>query len=142
MGLLILAAIFIGFARYFLPTIIAAKREHSNTLPIFALNLLLRWSFLGWVAALVWSLTYQNRQLERDYSSPLSTPGYSGNTSWKGLSTQGLVASAETLGVTFQLNSRGTVSLHYFGDENPLPPNLRDEIRSRRDEVFILVSSR
>jgi hypothetical protein len=42
---------------YFLPTIIAAAREHHNDGAIFALNLLLGWTFLGWVAALVWSLT-------------------------------------------------------------------------------------
>ena len=58
------------------------------------------------------------------------------------MSTERLVASAETLGVTFRLNTRGTVSLHYFGNENPLPPNLINEIRWRKDEVFVLVSAR
>ncbi len=58
------------------------------------------------------------------------------------MSTERLVASAETLGVTFRLNNRGTVSLHYFGSENPLPPNLINEMRSRKDEVYVLVSAR
>jgi hypothetical protein len=42
---------------YFLPAIIAAARQHRQTLAIFALNLLLGWSVIGWIIALVWSLT-------------------------------------------------------------------------------------
>jgi hypothetical protein len=42
---------------YFLPSLTAASRGHHNRAAIFALNLLLGWTFLGWVAALVWSLT-------------------------------------------------------------------------------------
>ena len=47
---------FAGLAIYFIPTIIAIARRKRNTLGIFILNLLLGWSFIGWVAALVWSL--------------------------------------------------------------------------------------
>ena len=56
--------------------------------------------------------------------------------------TERLVASAETLGVTFQLNPRGTVSLHYFGNANPLPHDLNNELRLRKEEVLVLVNSR
>lgn len=42
---------------YFLPTAIAVIREHHNKLPIFLLNFFLGWTFLGWVASLVWSFT-------------------------------------------------------------------------------------
>lgn len=49
-------------ALYFLPTIIAGVRGHKNTLAIFVLNLLLGWSLLGWIAALVWSVMYQKRE--------------------------------------------------------------------------------
>ena len=42
---------------YLLPTFIALGRRHQNTPAIVALDLLLGWTFLGWVAALVWSLT-------------------------------------------------------------------------------------
>jgi hypothetical protein len=42
---------------YFLPAVIAWCRGHHNRGAIFALNLLLGWTFVGWVAALVWSLT-------------------------------------------------------------------------------------
>lgn len=47
---------------YFLPTIIAASRKHHNAGAIFALNLLLGWSFIGWIVALVWACTNQRPQ--------------------------------------------------------------------------------
>jgi len=39
---------------YLLPAIIAAKRHHNNEGAIVSLNILLGWTFLGWVAAFVW----------------------------------------------------------------------------------------
>jgi Superinfection immunity protein len=42
-------------AAYFAPTLIALKKR--NIRAIFALNLLLGWTLVGWVVALVWSLT-------------------------------------------------------------------------------------
>ncbi len=44
-------------ASYFLPTIVAWWRGHHNMLAIFVLNLLLGWSGIGWIAALVWAVT-------------------------------------------------------------------------------------
>ncbi len=41
---------------YFLPVAIAFYRKRANTGAIFALNLFLGWSFIGWVIALVWAL--------------------------------------------------------------------------------------
>ncbi len=46
-----------GLIFYFCPTFVAAGRDHHNVAAIFVLNLLLGWTFIGWVAALVWSLT-------------------------------------------------------------------------------------
>lgn len=43
---------------YFLPAFIAMCRGHRNALSIFALNLLLGWTFIGWVISLVWSFSY------------------------------------------------------------------------------------
>lgn len=44
-------------AAYLAPTIVAFVRHHHNQWAIFALNLLLGWTVIGWVVALVWSLT-------------------------------------------------------------------------------------
>jgi hypothetical protein len=51
---------------YFLPTMIASGRKHHNSGAIFALNLFLGWTLLGWVAAFVWGLTsVQSRPVVR-----------------------------------------------------------------------------
>lgn len=42
---------------YFAPTALAVARGHHNEAPIFLLNLFLGWTFLGWVAALIWAVT-------------------------------------------------------------------------------------
>lgn len=42
---------------YFIPAMIAGVRGHRNTIAIFAFNLFLGWSFIGWVFAFVWALT-------------------------------------------------------------------------------------
>jgi hypothetical protein len=55
--LAITAALVVALYLYFLPTAIADQRHHREYAPIFVLNLLLGWTFVGWVAALVWSLT-------------------------------------------------------------------------------------
>jgi len=36
---------------------IALARGHRNAVAITAVNILLGWTFVGWVVALVWSLT-------------------------------------------------------------------------------------
>ena len=53
-GLIYLALI---LALYFVPTIVARNRNHRNRRAITALNFFLGWTLVGWVAALVWSLT-------------------------------------------------------------------------------------
>ena len=42
---------------HFLPTVIAFLRHHHNLIAIFALNLLLSWTVIGWIIAFIWSLT-------------------------------------------------------------------------------------
>jgi hypothetical protein len=53
-GLLI---VLVGFFIYFFPSFLAHTKSHHNTAAIFALNLFLGWTLIGWVAALVWALT-------------------------------------------------------------------------------------
>ena len=43
-------------ACYMIPTLIAMARKKKNAGAILALNFLLGWSILGWIAALVWAL--------------------------------------------------------------------------------------
>ena len=50
-------AVFVGLPLYFLPAIFATFRKHPNAVAITALDLLAGWTLVGWVAALVWSLT-------------------------------------------------------------------------------------
>ena len=42
---------------YMLPGIVASARRHRNRLAIGMLNLLLGWTLLGWIGALVWACT-------------------------------------------------------------------------------------
>jgi hypothetical protein len=57
----------VGLLFYFVPTFVATLRGHQNAAAIFILNLLLGWSFLGWVVALVWSFTAVERRRYRRY---------------------------------------------------------------------------
>ncbi|PBJ02113.1 superinfection immunity protein [Pseudomonas sp. ACN5] len=45
----------VAFVAYFLPTFIASKRNHPNGNSIGLLNIFLGWTFIGWLAALIWS---------------------------------------------------------------------------------------
>src|SRR5689334_21850996 len=55
--LLTMVVFVFGMACYLLPTIIAFRRSHQNRSAIAALNVLVGWTFLGWVTSLVWALT-------------------------------------------------------------------------------------
>ncbi|MBQ1988288.1 MAG: superinfection immunity protein [Clostridia bacterium] len=46
---------------YFFPSFIGWSRSHNNGIAIFILNLLLGWTILGWVCALIWSFTNSNK---------------------------------------------------------------------------------
>jgi hypothetical protein len=45
----------VAVALYFLPALIAHKRKHHQEGAIAVLNLLLGWTFIGWVGSLVWA---------------------------------------------------------------------------------------
>lgn len=62
---LIWVAIGVAAILYFVPSMIAYVRRKRNTKAILALNLFLGWSFLGWVAALVWSLLADSTSEQR-----------------------------------------------------------------------------
>lgn len=49
------------FTAYLFPTLVALGRGKKNSLAIGVLNVLLGWTFLGWVVALVWAFTYETK---------------------------------------------------------------------------------
>jgi Superinfection immunity protein/Bacterial SH3 domain len=67
LGLLAFAVI---LALYFLPTIVAGVSSKRKTAAIFVLNLLLGWTLLGWVAALVWAVADERSDVPR-YQEPV-----------------------------------------------------------------------
>lgn len=58
------------FVFYFLPTIVAMQRNHSNDGAILFVNLFLGWTFLGWVVALAWSATDNVRTPKQNERRP------------------------------------------------------------------------
>lgn len=55
MGVFLVVMVF-GLGMYLLPTIVAVLRKHRQLPAIALLNILLGWSGLGWIGALIWSL--------------------------------------------------------------------------------------
>ena len=50
-------AVALGLIAYLLPAILAGIRGHASAWGIFALNLLLGWSGIIWIIALIWALS-------------------------------------------------------------------------------------
>jgi len=51
---------------YFIPTVVANANRKVNTSAIFVLNLLLGWTLVGWVIALVWALAKEDKDLRQN----------------------------------------------------------------------------
>ena len=47
----------VSLALYLLPTIIVLARRKKNVLGPILVNVLLGWTFVGWIVALIWALT-------------------------------------------------------------------------------------
>jgi hypothetical protein len=58
--------LFLLIALYVLPALVASSRHHRQTMAITVLNLLLGWTLLGWVGALVWSCTNPGTVVSRE----------------------------------------------------------------------------
>jgi hypothetical protein len=59
---------------YFGPALIASGRKHKSASAILVLNLFLGWTFLGWIAALVWAYTDDGRS-RAQAGRPSMAPG-------------------------------------------------------------------
>jgi hypothetical protein len=55
------AVLVISLALYFLPTIVALTRGASRTTAVIVINLLLAWTVIGWIVALVLASTSTRR---------------------------------------------------------------------------------
>lgn len=53
-----LFAFLLSAVLYFLPSIAGSKKRNAKA--IFFLNLLLGWTIIGWVVALIWAVTVDN----------------------------------------------------------------------------------
>ena len=49
---------------YMIPTVIAYDRSHHQFAAILLTNVLLGWTFLGWVIALIWSATAVQKKVQ------------------------------------------------------------------------------
>ena len=61
----IIIAIIIVIA-YFIPTIIASKRDTINVNAVFVINLFLGWTFIGWVVALAMGAGGQKKEAKNE----------------------------------------------------------------------------
>jgi hypothetical protein len=60
---------------YFFPAIVPVARRKRNWGAILALNLLAGWTFVGWVAALVWALTHDCGENGKKPAPPAAIDG-------------------------------------------------------------------
>src|SRR3954453_22421542 len=58
---------------YFIPSLVAWSTNNHNTMAIFALNVLLGWTGIGWVAAFIWALAKPAPE----------TPDFPNRTAWR-----------------------------------------------------------
>lgn len=72
LGIALIVAVILSICIYPVPLFIAFKRKHPNRVAIAALNLLTGWTFLGWVASLVWALTSAYQPAYANPSGPVS----------------------------------------------------------------------
>jgi hypothetical protein len=53
----VIVGLVLGCLLYALPSIVAYNRRHLNLMAITALNILLGWTALGWIVAMIWACT-------------------------------------------------------------------------------------
>ena len=63
MAIFLIPVILFGIVFYFIPSIVAFARHHRQSLAIFLLNLFAGWTFIGWVAALIWAVIKEKKQV-------------------------------------------------------------------------------
>jgi fluoride ion exporter CrcB/FEX len=51
-----------GIIIYFVPAMIANQKKHRQSSPILLVNLFFGWTILGWLIALIWSVSAQEKK--------------------------------------------------------------------------------
>lgn len=74
---IVLIVFFVSLAVYFLPALVASTRLHPNSKPIMLLNVFLGWTLIGWVGALVWSVSKIDSQAAMPSESAPEADKYS-----------------------------------------------------------------
>ena len=69
--IIVVGALFI----YFLPTIVVMNRKHHSRGAVFALNLLLGWTFIGWVVSFVWAFSNSSQGVTQVVVNNQLAPG-------------------------------------------------------------------
>ena len=68
----------IGTVLYFLPTIVALTLHRRNAAAVVLINVLLGWSFVGWIVALILALTREPEPVQavQAHTAPSPAPGH------------------------------------------------------------------
>lgn len=61
LGILSPIGVLLFILLYFTPSIVAFSNKKSNTTAIVVLNFFLGWSLIGWIIALVWAVSKDNK---------------------------------------------------------------------------------
>ena len=67
MSVLLFVLLLAGLFLFFLPTAFAVVRNRAVG-PVFLVNLLVGWTFIGWVIAIVWAFTERTEREEHAYN--------------------------------------------------------------------------
>jgi uncharacterized membrane protein YqaE (UPF0057 family) len=90
----------IGLCLYFLPTVIGWNKKNVGA--IFVLNLLLGWTAIGWIVAMVWACTVEQEQPTYNQQSSSQSRPFN---------------RFEELGKLEHLYSSGAISKQYYDSE-------------------------
>lgn len=83
------------FVAYFLPTFIAARRNHPNGNGIGILNIFLGWTFIGWLVALIWSVSAITKSAPESVSPKVTDDKYAQLERLASLKEKGAISDHE-----------------------------------------------
>ena len=91
---IILVAV-IGIPIYMLPSFIAYKRNHKNTIAVILINFFLGATVIGWVGALIWAVLDKQSDDDEETSENMVLNGADAIIKYKNLLDQGVITKEE-----------------------------------------------